>query len=376
MKKEIRHIALKSGAAKVGISSVDRFEGGPASMNPGYLLPGARSIVSVMLPLDGEIIRAYLGKKDHQSLQEHETAVYAKLFDICKEIAGALRSGGFKAVAVQPNLDYRFKDGRKYRRIPFVWRQKMTDWLSSKSGRVSASLKKVLVQALYEKTADYTDWNLTPSFSHRYGAVAAGLGSFGWSGNVMTPEYGARVLFDTVITDAIMPSDPMMEDAPCDGCRICTKVCQVGMIHPKNEDHVVIGRKRFTHAKKGHNLRCILCCAGFTGQDRHKGWSTWSPGRITLPDNDDTIVYFWNSFVKSNLWKHNYYSKCLSDLVFHSDYGFIDKPYDRFRTTCGNCQFVCGPRSSARSTRDLTTGGEVVEAVLVRGGAPPQDRWR
>ncbi len=224
-------------------------------------------------------------------------------------------------------------------------------------------LKKALVHLLYEKTSDYTDWNLTPSFSHRYGAVAAGLGAFGWSGNVMTPAYGSRVLFDTVITTARLEPDPMLDVNPCDGCRTCIKVCQVGMVDAQKEDQVIIGGKRFVHGRKGHNLRCIFCCAGFTGQHKFQGWSTWSPGRITLPNTDEGIEKFWNKFVKANLWQHNYYAKCLSDLVFHSDYGFINKPYNRFRTTCGNCQFICWETREQRKENYsiLKEGGEVVE---------------
>ena len=32
-----------------------------------------------------------------------------------------------------------------------------------------------------------------PDFSHRYGAVAAGIGRLGWSGNMLTTDYGALV---------------------------------------------------------------------------------------------------------------------------------------------------------------------------------------
>lgn len=363
MENRIKDIARKAGAAGVGISSTERLDSTVPSMDPSYVLPGAKSVISLMMPLDGDIIRRYLGKEDHQSLQDHETHVYRKLFAVSTRIADFLRSQGYRAVQVEPNLDYRFKDGKKYKRVPFVWRQKMTDWMGSSSGPLTMFVKRMLVQLLYEKTADYTDWNLTPSFSHRYGAVAAGLAGFGWSGNVMSPRYGSRVLFDTAITDAGLESDSLLEESPCDNCRICVKVCQVGMIHKNEEVHVMIGGRRHTHARKGHNLRCIFCCAGFTGKDRHPEWSTWSPGRISLPDDDDDIVGFWNSFAKSNLWKHNYYSRCLGDLVFHSDYGFIRKPHDRFRTTCGNCQFVCWETREQRleNYRILTHGGEVVE---------------
>ncbi|MBU0991942.1 MAG: hypothetical protein KJ737_05560 [Proteobacteria bacterium] len=150
-------------------------------------------------------------------------------------------------------------------------------------------VKKYLVRLSFEKYTNFIDWRLTPSFSHRYGAVAAGIRNLGWSSNVLTPEFGANVMFNTVITDSPLESDPLLEGDLCDGCRICTRVCQVGMIHPKEKSQVIIGGKIFTHGRKGHNLRCILCCAGFTGQSKYKDRSTWSPGRITLPESDDQI---------------------------------------------------------------------------------------
>ena len=362
MEEEIKRIAHLAGAAAVGISSTDRLQGGFPSMDPTYVLPSARSIVSVMLPLDGDIIRRYLGKLDHDSLQKHETEVYRKLFGICQKITAFLKSEGYEAAAVEPNLDYRFKDGKKYRRVPYELRQKFADWLSSPSSAFVTSVKRHLVELLFEKSTEYTDWNLTPSFSHRYGAVAAGLGSFGWSSNVMTPEFGARVLFNTLITNAVLSSDAMMEDSPCDGCRICTRVCQVGMMHLKEKDHIAIGGRRFIHAKKGHNLRCIFCCAGFTGQDLYSDWSTWSPGRISLPKDDSSLEEFWNSFAKSNIYKHNYYAKTLSNLQFHTEYGLVRKPYDRFMTTCGNCQMVCWEtREQREENYDILVHSGVVE---------------
>ena len=363
MKKKIKRLAMEEGAADVGVASQDRFSSGLPSMDATYLLPTARAIISVMLPLDGELIRRYLAKEDHRGHQEHETRISRKTHRICESVRNFLESEGYRAVTVDPNLDYRFKNEKAYKRVPSKVRQGVTDWLGSGSGPVRTRLKRYMVQALYETAMDYVDWRLTPSFSHRYGAVAAGLGSFGWSSNVFHPEYGSRVLFQTVVTDAPLKSDPMLEETPCDGCRICTRVCQVGMIHPREKAQLTIGGKLFTHARKGHNLRCIFCCAGFTGQSRHKGWSTWSPGRITLPETDDRIEAFWDDFVKENLWQHNYYSKVLGDLTFHSEYGFLNKPYERFMTTCGNCQIVCWKTRSERKENYeiLVRSGEVVE---------------
>jgi len=363
MKEQIKRLAIDAGAAAVGVASTDRFTGGAPSMDATYVLPSAKSIISVMYPLDGETIRKYLGKEDHDAFQEHETYVNRKLYHVCRIIEEFLKSEGHAAKSVEPNLDYRFKDGPKYKRVPYKYRQRMVDWLASDSSPRMQKVKRRLVERFYERSTDYTDWNLTPSFSHRYGAVAAGLGSFGWSGNVFHPEYGSRVLFDTVITDAPLESDPMMEETACDGCRICTRVCQAGMIHPKEKDTVSIGGKELVHARKGHNLRCIFVCAGFTGQNKFKGWSTWSPGRIELPETDDDIERFWDEFAKENAWRHNYYSKVLADLVAHSELGFVRKTRERFMTTCGNCQIVCWKERKERQENYdiLVESGQVVE---------------
>jgi epoxyqueuosine reductase len=218
-----------------------------------------------------------------------------------------------------------------------------------------------VVKALGGALDKGVNWNLLPSFSHRYGAVAAGLGTLGWSGNVLHPKWGARVLYNTVITDAVLEPDPMLEEQSCDGCRICTRVCQGRFIHAKQRDAVTIGARRFEHNKKAHNLRCILVCAGFSGQSEIPGWSTWSPGRLKLPARDEELEPYWSALLKDNLWRGNHVSKVLSDLVFHTEYGFVDKPHDRFETTCGNCQLVCWrDRAERKENYKLLKRGGVV----------------
>jgi len=72
-----------------------------------------------------------------------------------------------------------------------------------------------------------------PDFSHRYGAVAAGIGRLGWSGNLLTTDYGAMVELGTVLTSAKLEPDPLLENNPCDRCKLCTSVCPVEMISKK-----------------------------------------------------------------------------------------------------------------------------------------------
>jgi len=363
MHRELKELAREQGASAVGISGVDRLVGNP-SMDAGYLLPGARSIISIMLPLDGGIIRDYLGKKDRLGFQHHETQVYRKLFRIGESLVRRLRTRGHRALVAEPNLDYRYKDDPAYKRVPYRVRQAVADAFARDSSPPVRALKRWILPWLYETSFRSIDWNLTPSFSHRYGAVAAGIGVPGWSGNVLHPAHGARVLYNTVITDCALAPDPMMDRSPCDGCRFCVRVCQSSFIHAKRESEVTVGGRTFVHNRKAHNLRCIFVCAGFSGQNRYPSWSTWSPGRVPLPETDTGIEEFWRRFVFKNFWKRNYYSRVLTDLTAHSELGFIRKTGERFASTCGNCQLVCWKtRQLRQENHDILVQGGVVDPV-------------
>ena len=361
LEEQIKKLALDSGAASVGISTVDRL-GSEPSMDPNYVLPGARSLVSFYIPLDGDIIRRFLGKEDQEAMEDHDAQVYKRLFRIGEKIKGLLESEGFKAAVPEPNVDYRHKDSKEYKRISYKRRQGFVDWMAKGGNRVNNALRKKLAPTLADHFMK-NDWNLTPSFSHRYGAVAAGLGSIGWSGNVMTPEYGSRVYLETVLTDAELKSDPMLEENPCDGCRICVKVCQAGFINMKEKDSVTIGGREFVHNKKGHNLRCTIVCAGFSGQSKYKGWSTWSPGRFELPEDQQELERAWREFMAKNLGRNNWYSHVLGNVIHHTEYGMIRRLEKRHRVTCGNCQLVCWKTRQERLENYdiLVESGEILE---------------
>ena len=64
-------------------------------------------------------------------------------------------------------------------------------------------------------------------------AVAAGLGQYGWSTEVLTPEYGPRVQFSAVLTTLELAFDaPYSGPRLCDpaACGICSRLCPTGAI--------------------------------------------------------------------------------------------------------------------------------------------------
>ncbi|MDR1672184.1 MAG: hypothetical protein LBS09_01775 [Bacteroidales bacterium] len=63
------------------------------------------------------------------------------------------------------------------------------------------------------------------AFSHVFAAKYAGLGTVGYNHTLLTRQYGPRVRFVSVLTDAELPSDAMMEKSLCIQCGMCRKCC-------------------------------------------------------------------------------------------------------------------------------------------------------
>ncbi len=65
--------------------------------------------------------------------------------------------------------------------------------------------------------------------SLKHAAVRAGLGAFGRSGQVYHPEFGSRLRFAAVVTNAELPGDAVIETDPCPPkCSACRKACPSG----------------------------------------------------------------------------------------------------------------------------------------------------
>lgn len=348
IERQIERSAAAMGVSTVGFARCSRLPDLP-SADPEFLLPGARSLVSLMVSYDPEIVARYLAKQDSEAMQRHEAELYTRLDEAARAVADLLVDTGHDAVAAEPNLDYRYKAKPAYRRVPHGVRQTMTDWLARDGRPGLGRAKRRLVPLLYRGPLRVKGWRLTPSFAHRYGAVAAGLGSLGWSGNVLHPEHGARVLFTTVLTSAVLEQGDMLDQQPCDGCRLCERSCQSGFIHRDDAVQVTIGGRVFEHNRKASNLRCVLVCGGFSGQSRFPGWSTWCQGRVSLPADDGELQACWDALMLASLGHHNHASQAFATMAHHAEHGFVRRPERRFEATCGYCQHVCAADRTQRN---------------------------
>lgn len=318
LEEEVKSIARENGAALVGIGSRERLTGAPPSVNPDYVLPSARSVISVAIPLDRKSIRDFLGKKEWLNHGNNRKNIYQKLYTISDSLTNFFREKGFESVGVEANSIYRPEPGG-------------TD-----------AINRV---------------DMVPDFSHRYAAVACGLGWIGWSGNLMTPQFGSAVYLASILTSAELETDPILEDSPCEKCKLCTTVCPVEMISTRETVSINIAGREYSYAKKKHNAQCIIGCGGYHSLGPNKKWSTWSPFRLDypLPDDEAELIALSRHVRGADPDKQGNRSLLtVRDKCFDRNEVFID--------TCGNCQLICWERREDReeNRRLLMDSGVVV----------------
>ncbi len=121
-------------------------------------------------------------------------------------------------------LDYELYiayDGRRR------WHKFVYEVLEAKGARLAGRLRAAGWQAehlLFDDSIRTIDL--------RVAAVAAGLGVAGINGLVVSPEYGPRIRFTAVFTDADWPRDKACDEYYCLNCTRCWGACPTGAIGP------------------------------------------------------------------------------------------------------------------------------------------------
>jgi len=332
LEDRIKDLARRAGSDIVGIAAVERLADAPPSGDAAYLLPSARSVVAFAVALDPLITEAYLGKREWIRHCRERKEVVQRLYRIGDEVAEFLESEGFEAVNVDINNNYRPEEG----------------------------------------AADVTEMTeFHPEFSLRYAGVAAGLGRLGWSGNLMTPDHGALVELGSVITSAPLESDPLLEESPCDRCKMCSLVCPVGMIDSKASVELRIAGRIETIARKRPNTCCWIGCTGYEGLHASGRWSNWSPYRLgaPLPEDDEELNGLCIALQKADPQMQ------IEDNSFDDFRRAVFDPDWFYMTVCGYCRGVCSPRRSERiaNRRSIASSGQAALAADGRHVAASED---
>lgn len=85
--------------------------------------------------------------------------------------------------------------------------------------------------------------------SFRHVAVEAGLGTFGLEANLLNPEFGPRLYFNAVLTDAVLTPDRRIVEQLCIGptCGRCVLACPTDAVHQWTLDKRLCGLAAQVH---------------------------------------------------------------------------------------------------------------------------------
>jgi len=213
----VKALALELGADLVGVASVDRFGSAPERFKPEKLLPGARAVISIAVHHPDACVELCGWPTPHDigPYGPAQDAMNWRLDRISFQIAKFLEREGFDS------LPFPATNFWQYRRPP-------------------------------DLTTEFV-----PDFPHIHAAVAAGLGEIGFSGLLLTPEFGPRQRLTSIITTAPLRPDPLYDGPPlCDLCLLCAEVCPLDAMRKEaREIKVEIGGRAFRYPLK-NKWRC------------------------------------------------------------------------------------------------------------------------
>ena len=302
------------GACTAGIATVEALAGGPPSTDLSYVLPGAQSAVSYAVAINQQPIAPYLMKKNRLEFEQAYVRANVVASGIALHLANFLRQKGFPSEPVAANNVFRPPPP--------------------------------------ETATDYPVDLYYPDIAHRYLAVRSGVGHLGLSGNLLTKNQGAAVILGAVVTAArLQPTSPLPpEDNYCDDCRLCMASCAAGFMNPREKTSITLGGFEYVYSKRRSYGRCDPVCSGYTGLHPSGKWSTWSPGRFGIPEDEKELR---SAYLRMQA-AHSQWPESEGGRYFY----YIDQ---KLRVSCANCQLVCCPDKNERKARyKMLTGSGVI----------------
>lgn len=194
---EVKQKAKEYGADLCGISPMSRFEGCPKQYDGRYIFPGAKSMIVLGFRIARGLFR---GIEEGTYFSAYPSMGYAAMNQI-----------------YIPNVLHRltsFLEDDGNESIPIMF------FAGPSNNTVTGEFREGWSRNV-APDKPYPDIML----HFRMCAFMAGLGEFGWSKVFLTPEFGPRVRFAVILTDAELEADPIYEGHICDRCKLCARNC-------------------------------------------------------------------------------------------------------------------------------------------------------
>jgi epoxyqueuosine reductase QueG len=233
LSQQIRSAALTAGADMVSFAPVERFDTGPEKTHPNYYMPQARSVVVIGIGYPravGDVWGTYEepGRLPTPYMLFGFAELNWELSRVALWVAKVLETHGYRSLPIPPSYTL-----SRYR----YWEE------LDETGRYLGDL------------------------SIKHAALAAGLGTFGWSNLFLTPEYGARQRLIAIITEAPLEAAELKDmQALCQPelCGyLCVETCPIGAISMDEAQEFMMDGYAFRYAVLDHS-RCRWCLDGFT----------------------------------------------------------------------------------------------------------------
>jgi ferredoxin len=260
----VKEAARAAGAGDVGIANIERFANAPRMMHPLNIFPDCRSVITIVQPIPRGTYRGITEGTHWANYTYYSYNRLNTLFRPAVTFATAcfIEDRGFEAVPVYPGVPER--PGMRPAVRP-------------------------------DRPPPEVNLNV------RIAALACGLGEIGWSKVFIHPVFGPRVRLGTILTDAELKPDPLVEPGTlCDRCMRCARDCPGGAIPKPGEREPIrieIDGRTFEWGDV-HMGRCTLThhgmnweCSPFLKKDfpgmrldvRHTDMSEEAAYKLTYP---------------------------------------------------------------------------------------------
>ncbi len=195
-KASVKRKAQELGARFVGIASVDRWKGAPETVRPESVVPGAKTVIVIGVPIPRGMVETIPG---HLWAREHGHLMGTKVDEIATELALWIEEQGFKASPI---------GGLSIPKDTF----------------------KTFSEALGGTPYPVYEFYKAGGVALNRAGYLAGIGTIGKSGNLVVENFGPNVILGGVVTTLEIEPDPMLEYEICDDCNKCVEACPAGAI--------------------------------------------------------------------------------------------------------------------------------------------------
>ncbi|MFO7916618.1 MAG: hypothetical protein R6V13_00870 [Anaerolineae bacterium] len=242
----VKELGRRHGAALVGVAPIERFDPrppyhdeAPKGHDPRDFVPGARSVISFAMPIMNPVMDAPAVLMDQELELVPPDLKQPYLERLYSHMGHALQDRMLEHVAHFIGL-HLMREGFDSMLFP------TTGIHPHRPGGTSTGEEELGERQLWNGPSAawgkiFSPFGHSPGpFSHRHAATRAGLGEFGYNNIVLTREFGPRQRFNSIITEAELVPDPLIDEPIClrEECRLCLEACYMGAITMRDDPEV------------------------------------------------------------------------------------------------------------------------------------------